>query len=1266
MAPLDKYLLTLQFKNKIFTLQRDAFQGFFEQIMLKSFSNFRIIPSGGGDGGNDGWIKEEGKYYQVYAPDKPVIKDAEAAKKLKDDFHNLKNNWNGIAEIKEYYFVYNDKYEGAQRPYKIISELEKQNPQIKFDVLLANDLEIIFFKLEESDMLGLGFTLDQRKTISNAYEILEYAKTELNKDNSKHVFTLLNSIKNQIFELDDDNLSLEYELLECKCLQKCENINEAEEKCLGISARFPEDPRAFVFLAEIYLKSGDIDKSSAYLENAKNTDNYYWQIELFELITKNFLQEKIDLENINENKFPQPKKQKAHFYEFYALLFSISKNFPKAKNFIEKAIKLNPDKLSFYITQLTITEIEIFSFANQTNLPQNSQILWNEIRELEKKFKDISSRSKLELNFKKIKILSFQEKFFDIEDIIISFIDHILCCYFDIQIESILATLLRMVFISDQDLHKITEYLKLSLKPPSEDIQKEIFIQFIFRNNYAGAKNFFGELDIQKYADLIKNLEENYYEEIIDLAKNDIDFAIAMANYPKDHPELRKKIIEILPNEEEIIKNKLLLLLDYDKKDFDEAFNILKTLDISNLNYFECKPILQVVQKKQAWDFEVIILEKLLKKEINERTIYELKIEQIFVYSKLGNHLKTIDLGEKLLAQNSKENILNQTEIEKLLSIVINSCLIRGNIDKSFVKKLKILIEKYRPIQPTFEFRVYVETNVYIHNQEPQKAIDSIVSAVENKKTLSSTDYADLFPFIVEIGNQKNLELTPLIEIKENSFVKFLDDDQWYYIGNGNELDTIKIPKDNPRYQLLIDKKSGQTIDFRGKYSSKRNEKIVELIFSKESLIIWRIKNFFTKLSKENLLDYVQAIEVPLNKDAIDPQYLTNFMKDNEKKYEEFFNLYVNKRNFPFAILATYEKGIANGLWRIQNENKGFINFSDGTIDEFDRQKRIAKNVIDNQISFYIDCTSAFIFLETQLLERIYSFIPNFKIPQSVINYLIQITEKLNYRPGQKGHLGFSKGKIILTSIDQETREIIKDNNLKTIKILESKPENIINISLATKSDCFSEQEILGELCDACILAKKEKIPVLTEDYQYLLFNQFDSKNNAPEYFSLLALVRVLYEEGKIDFNNYLDLFHYLASYRFRFLSFNVDDIKKAVFGDKKIFTLIPENIKKLNFSLTLSEEYGVQYSTALSIVINFLSEIIADDSILPEAVEKIFSNIMETFPTKENKRILGQKIINYCIHRLKAKKSVFVHTIENKSIKNKISKLQSLLIFYQ
>jgi hypothetical protein len=89
MEPRDVNYLILQFKVKVFSIMGIEYQKFFEDIMEKAFLGFqKVRPYGSdGDGGNDGYIKDSGTYYQVFAPRDPYINEPEASGKLKVDFY---------------------------------------------------------------------------------------------------------------------------------------------------------------------------------------------------------------------------------------------------------------------------------------------------------------------------------------------------------------------------------------------------------------------------------------------------------------------------------------------------------------------------------------------------------------------------------------------------------------------------------------------------------------------------------------------------------------------------------------------------------------------------------------------------------------------------------------------------------------------------------------------------------------------------------------------------------------------------------------------------------------------------------------------------------------------------------------------------------------------------------------------------------------------------------------------------------------------------
>lgn len=437
MKPLDKQYLSLQFKIKIYSKYGTEFQSFFEDIMEKAFPDFQIISPHGnlGDGGNDGYRKDSGIYYQVYAPKEPIIKEKEAAKKLKKDFHKLKLSWDEISKIKEYYFVYNNKYDGSVILLEeAITCLETTNPEIDFKLYLAKDLERDFFQLKDSDILDLGFNIDRRQVIENAYCYLDIVKVELDKDNVIFAQKTLENSKDIFLVLDDENLLLEYEILISISLQRLEKYIEAREMLENISIRYPSDPRPILYLAEIYLHEKDLEKNAELLEKAEELDESFWLLELEKFIRRLQLGEIIDIDIIEEKRFPEDPRIKASFYRLYGIYLEFLGNQTKADSFIEKAIKLNSHRFSNYLDKISIIESRMFQTEDPVHQLHMADELLELIDDVEKLFGDIGSRNRAILNSKKLSAFLLQENMREFDFFSQITFDLIIKCYFNVQI----------------------------------------------------------------------------------------------------------------------------------------------------------------------------------------------------------------------------------------------------------------------------------------------------------------------------------------------------------------------------------------------------------------------------------------------------------------------------------------------------------------------------------------------------------------------------------------------------------------------------------------------------------------------------------------------------------------------------------------------------------------------------------------------------------------------------------------------------------------
>jgi hypothetical protein len=152
MNSQEKSLARQLFQNKIFRANGQVFEDIFTAIMNYAEADFRSIKPWGniGDIKNDGYIKNKGKFYQVYAPEDIWKSYTDAVNKLKTDFAGLKSHWN---PVNEFYFVINDKYKGVNADCEqTIQEIKEKHHLNNVGFLTAKDLENILFNLDDDQI----------------------------------------------------------------------------------------------------------------------------------------------------------------------------------------------------------------------------------------------------------------------------------------------------------------------------------------------------------------------------------------------------------------------------------------------------------------------------------------------------------------------------------------------------------------------------------------------------------------------------------------------------------------------------------------------------------------------------------------------------------------------------------------------------------------------------------------------------------------------------------------------------------------------------------------------------------------------------------------------------------------------------------------------------------------------------------------------------------------------------------------------------------
>lgn len=67
---------------------------------------------------------------------------------------------------------------------------------------------------------------------------------------------------------------------------------------------------------------------------------------------------------------------------------------------------------------------------------------------------------------------------------------------------------------------------------------------------------------------------------------------------------------------------------------------------------------------------------------------------------------------------------------------------------------------------------------------------------------------------------------------------------------------------------------------------------------------------------------------------------------------------------------------------------------------------------------------------------------------------------------------------------------------------------------------------------------------------------------------------------------------------------------------------------------------------------------VLVDDTILPEIIERVFVEIIESFPTKMGKKDFGQMLLRVCIQAVEQNKSKLIFQSKSIIVQEKVDKL--------
>lgn len=1231
---IDKKYLILQFRNKIYELKGTAFQSFFEELMYKYNSEFiKIKPLGRlGDGGNDGYIRSKGEYYQVYSPETPAINHKTAAKKMVDDYNKLINNWNHISEIKTYYFVYNDKYEGSSSVMEeSLANLIDANPNVTFVILHSLKLQEIFNSLDVSAIDELGFDLSNRNVINDINEILYRAESLLDKNFSFAALNVLEYVKDLIKNVDSDDLILKYRLLYAAGLKNIGNVQACKSEYQKISESYPNDTKAMMKLAEIAINNNEFDVNQHLLERVETSFPNSHHLHMQRILRMINIGE-INWVEINSFEEPIDMRSKASMYNLLSVCWYISSDVQKSNMFIQQALEICPNLTSLHSSKLRMLINQLDRCVNDAE----KNFLIDKIQNTNKYFEDLSSRgqeldksTQLDIKIFNASIAYHTQKYDEVERKMLEAISLVYQCYFDNHIEIELINILGFIILSKDETDKLVNYLEGYNTVISEALAKVLLITFIkSKKDVNECTTVLSKMGYHDLASLLHLISKGNADEVIKRVENDITFAKALAVSMSEPANVRLKLIKTFFDDAHEY-DRALFHYYFENSDYKKAYPFIGKIKPDKVSIDEHYRFIDVALKCNAWDTGVQEIRYIIESVPKISNQFKLKRQLMICYSNLKNYRGVIQVTNDLLEAGFDYNDLCIEEREQFLSMLIYAYLERGKIDKNKPIEVLSLVDQIDFMEGyTFEFVVGLVAELFIACEKSRKALSIIVSSIAKKKVLNSDDYGRLFFLIsTKIGNTIELPKEILSEVIDGSYITFKNNSEWFCVGGEGLLGAKTIHKGSEKYEALIGKVATQPFIYKHKYSDMKEEMELSVIFDERTFIINRVLSECNALMESDALKNMTRIHVPETETGIDMTYILKAMEDFNKPQLEFFKLYC-ENILPLAYLAVSEGSVTGAIGRISNEKKGLIRINDGNIDNVERQRKSALKILENNSKFIIDGTSALFLSEYGLIQKYKDLFANAVIPHSVIIMLSEIAEKANPKGISSGTMGYINGRLRFNELDEDRSRKFYENIVESIKVMEQLDGFLI--SETNRMDFKFGRKAPNSLCDPYSISEEIHLPIMSEDSVLNQYYVAIVNGESKEIVSSIAFVEALNQLGKITDDDYFGYFGYMASYRCHLLPVDVGMMRKSVGIHPEIVNLNAIGIRQLGLGIIFSESYGNVRVKVIEVVTVFVTSLIVDDRI---DINEIASILIELDKECQYSRLGNWVIIDILVY---------------------------------
>ena len=1045
--------------------------------------------------------------------------------------------------------------------------------------------------------------------------------------------------------LDDfsgnESQKLDLKALRANLLWKQGKIPEAKQLYLGVLEARDHAVAMLDYIELCNAAPGPHDRASEFEEKVERVAAGHPRLELRKLFEQYRQQQRLSSPVI-ERQWAEDRWLNGSFYFVYALLLDLSSEYAQRDAFVDKWEELLPESPTPLLFRVIFSNHDFARRATATLREASAHLDFVRLQKeriLGSEKDPLSSHDLISLLVEEIgvyKAVSNQSianphGLKNARDKLLTQVNR---SYFDRHVDFQMTRALGTVLLNPDQWETFVGQIAVSEVQASTDILDLVILQGLrIQIGYSRLREVARSVSRPDLVSLIDAVEESGALEILDwLAVKQPVLRIILLD-SLDNPALRLALVDQLelPPANETERQYFRLEALRANGQVSDALAFAKTIKLDEIIPDFIRLINHVAFKGNDYRLTIESGHKLLAIDGPDEYKAELFGKLAVAYSRSDDDLNAHKYALKAL---EKSEHLSDDNIHMLISLAASSLVALGRSDE-----VKTLSEQhFRRIAAAAELGLAF-AEALLKAKVPDRSQLALSCLSEAYRSVAKTDervYLGSLLSLNELWSRGVIKTESQEAVEANRFIKIEGiPDSWFYLGDkADAFDAVALDPDDARYKAIIGKVSGEEIDWPAdKFSGGKNKKRIRFIRVVGGYFLARAHEVMVT-GAERGDSGIWSVKVKDESGAFSLENIIKFHEEAFQPQRDAFDAYC-KNPLPFSILAKFEGSFHQALSKICGEGKGFVRCNNGTAADIHEQIRVARQVADGQ-PYFIDSLAVFLFVEAEILSVVVERLPGIHIPTSVIKSLRDLAEALRDGTSSVGRMGMVQGKLRLSEPDKEYEARFHDRLIKAADMLDGLPGKLIGNTYAD-ADANSERPPLEALLpswavDPFMLAREKGYPVIGDDA--LMFQAFTLQGAMPPVnASSLSLVRALYEKGIVSWEKYLQYFRLLSSYRYFLLPVSVDDMENAVLGPTQsgLVMFTPKHLDYFNFALTLSKEYGIADSLAVSIAASFFVRLLLRDDV-PEAVaEDIFPRVIIGILAKRKSKVLGREIINIC-----------------------------------